>query len=299
MRIHHLNLGTMCPVGGSLMGRPKPGIGPARLTCHCLLLETTHGLVLVDTGLGTRDVTVPEARLSRFFIGLMRPRFDLDETAVRQVRRLGFSLRDVRHIVLTHLDFDHAGGLSDFPHARVHLLGDEVAAAHRRQGLLGRRRYRPDQWPSEQVWETYVPDGGERWFEFACVRALVGLPPEILLVPLAGHTEGHAGVAVRDSEGWLLHAGDAYFHRREVDPFHTGCPVGLRAYQRMMEVNREARLANQRRLRELARAQGDAVRIHCAHDPVEFDLWEAAGPHGEAPPVRLVPDPPPHASTRE
>jgi glyoxylase-like metal-dependent hydrolase (beta-lactamase superfamily II) len=36
-----------------------------------------------------------------------------------QVQRLGFDPRDVRHIVLTHLDFDHAGGLDDFPHATV------------------------------------------------------------------------------------------------------------------------------------------------------------------------------------
>jgi glyoxylase-like metal-dependent hydrolase (beta-lactamase superfamily II) len=33
--------------------------------------------------------------------------------------------KDVRHIVLTHLDFDPAGGLGDFPHATVHMLADE------------------------------------------------------------------------------------------------------------------------------------------------------------------------------
>jgi len=32
---------------------------------------------------------------------------------------------DVRHIVLTHLGFDHAGGLDDFPAATVHLLRQE------------------------------------------------------------------------------------------------------------------------------------------------------------------------------
>lgn len=291
MRIHHLNCGTMCPFGGRWMGRPEPGIGPAQLTCHCLLLETAHGLVLVDTGLGTQDVTVPEARLSRLFVGMMRPRLDLDETAVRHLKRLGFQTRDVQHIVLTHLDFDHAGGLSDFPDAQVHLLADEVAAARHRKGVIGRGRYRPEQWPSEQVWQTYSPDG-EGWLGFSCVRELAGLSPDILLIPLAGHTEGHAGVAVRMETGWLLHAGDAYFHRREVDPVHTGCPLGLRAYQRMMEVNRSARLDNQRRLRELVRAQGEAVRVMCAHDPVEFEQWALLGPHGEASPVRLVPDPP-------
>jgi glyoxylase-like metal-dependent hydrolase (beta-lactamase superfamily II) len=30
-------------------------------------------------------------------------------TAIRQLEQLGFDPRDVEHIVLSHLDFDHAG----------------------------------------------------------------------------------------------------------------------------------------------------------------------------------------------
>ena len=43
-----------------------------------------------------------------------------------------------------------------------------------------------------------------------------------------------------------------------------------------MEVDRAARLANQTRLRTLARAHGDEVRIFCAHDAVEFALLAGA-----------------------
>jgi glyoxylase-like metal-dependent hydrolase (beta-lactamase superfamily II) len=98
---------------------------------------------------------------------------------------------------------------------------------------------------------------------------LEGLPPEILLVPLAGHTWGHAGVAVDTGNGWLLHAGDAYFFRGEMGETYR-CPPGLAGYQRLMEVDRAARLANQARLRALAR--GGDVRIVSAHDPVELEL---------------------------
>lgn len=48
-----------------------------------------------------------------------------------------------------------------------------------------------------------------------------------------------------------------------------------------MEVDRRARLANQARLRQLARGHGDEVRMFCAHDPVEFACLaaEPADPH--------------------
>ncbi|MBZ5711667.1 MBL fold metallo-hydrolase [Nannocystis pusilla] len=282
MRIHHLNCGTMCPVGGRLMGRAPDDVGRARIPCHCLLIETDRGLVLVDTGLGREDIQAPDIRLSRFFVGLMRPRLDVDETAVRQIERLGFSPRDVRHIVLTHLDFDHAGGLTDFPHAQVHLLADEAHAAQQRAGLIARGRYRPLQWSMAGSWQTYGPAGDE-WFGFACVRQLVGLGPEILLVPLAGHTTGHAGVAVQADDGWLLHAGDAYFFHAEINVNNPHCPIGLRAYQAMMEVDRRARLSNQQRLRDLLYQHADAVRVLCAHDLAEFEMWAARGPHGSPP----------------
>lgn len=254
------------------MGRPEPGLGPSPLTCHCLLLETEAGLVLVDTGIGTLDVTAPLPRLSRFFVSLLRPRLDMEETALHQIQRLGFSAGDVRHIILTHLDFDHAGGITDFPEATVHLLGAELDAARQRRTPLERARYRPLQWPPPSSWQPYRAEG-EPWFGFASVRGLLGLPPEILLIPLAGHTPGHCGVAIQTDGGWLLHAGDAYFYRGEVDPHDPNCPIGLRAYQTMMEVDRKARLMNQRRLRELVRTQGRAVQLFCAHDHVEFEAF--------------------------
>ncbi len=274
MRIHHLNCGTCCPAGGRLFDGTSDA-PLAHLVCHCLLVETNQGLVLVDTGYGTREVDHPRPRLSPFFLGLNNPQLRAAETAVAQVRRLGFDPADVRHIVITHLDFDHAGGLEDFPHATVHLTAreKEVADAGRGGAFVGTRRYRPCQWDEVENWRLYPFGGGERWFGFDAVRDLEGLPPEILLVPLAGHTWGHAGVAIKAADGgWLLHAGDAYFYRGEVGGEDYSCPPGLRGYQRLMEVDRKARLENQRRLRALSIDHGDQVRLFCAHDVVEWEL---------------------------
>ena len=300
MRVHHLTCISTCPLGGRLFDGRTPGLFQrGRLTCHCVLVEGPDSLVLIDTGLGRFDVADPASRLSRFFLFLVRPEFREEMTAYRQIQRLGFDPRDVRHVVLSHLDFDHAGGLDDFPWATVHMLEDERRSAVAQRTLLDRMRYRPQQWGTMASWKTYRPAEGDRWFGFDSVRQLAGAPPEVLLVPLVGHTLGHAGVAIRISGRWLLLAGDAYFYRGEMDPDRPYCTPGLRFYQWMMEKDRAARLENQRRLRALGRVAGGAVDIFCSHDVAEFERlagrpasiptsWIPAGlgrrPH-EAPPL--------------
>lgn len=270
MKVHHLSCGTLCPFGGRLMDGVSGWLGPATLVCHCLLVETSEGLVLVDTGLGTGDVQEPRRRLSGFFRTAMRVRLDPQATALAQILKLGFQAADVRHIVLTHLDFDHAGGIEDFPQARVHVYRRELNAARHRDTAIERGRYRPQQWDADVQWQQYET-AGEPWFGFESIRDLVGLPPEILLVPLIGHTWGHCGVAIKGESGWLLHAGDAYFYHDEVHGRPPSCPPGLRAYQTMMEVDRAMRLHNQARLRQLATTEGDTVTLFCAHDRQELE----------------------------
>ena len=266
MRVHHLNCATFCPPGGLV----------APLVCHCLAVETAAGVVLVDTGLGTHDLAAPRARLGRSFLWTVGPRLDPAETARARLEALGIAAADVRHIVLTHLDPDHAGGLADFPEATVHVGAAELAAAEARRSWNERMRYRAAQWAHGPRWQTHEP-GGEAWHGFAGVRALAGLPPELLRVPLYGHTRGHHGIAIRADDGWLLHAGDAYFHADEMAG-SPRCPFGLRVYQRLMAVDREARLANRARLHALANDASAGVRVFCAHDAAELHRWQAAAP---------------------
>jgi glyoxylase-like metal-dependent hydrolase (beta-lactamase superfamily II) len=273
MKVHHLNCATFCPRGGRLFGDSGRWFEAAKLVCHCLLLETeSSGLVLIDTGFGTHDIAHPLERLGPGYgLGLL-PRLDVRETAYHRIRDLGFSADDVQHILLTHLDADHAGGLADFPRASVHLLADEHSAAHSHTGRA-RLRYRPAQWAHGVNWEFYAPQG-ERWFGFDCVRRLRGLPPEILFVPLRGHSFGHTAVAVSGTRGWLLHAGDAYFHHGQLEtPDH--CPRGLRLIERALAVDVAALRHNQQRLRDLAQERGKEVSVFCAHDPLEFERLQA------------------------
>lgn len=272
MRIHHLNCGTMRPFGGALVDGAGGGpLRTGRMVCHCLLIETDEGLVLVDTGIGTADVGAPIAGLGAAFVAATRPRLDLDETAVRQVQRLGYAAEDVRHIVLTHLDLDHAGGLADFPWAKVHVSAAEQRAALRPSTTKERGRYRGHQWSHDVDWALYEGAGGEHWYGFDAVRDLDGLPPEILLVPLVGHSVGHSGVAVNTGAGWLLHAGDAFFSWHEADPVRPGSTPILRVFQSIVEYERASRLGNQERLRELVAQHGSEVSVFCAHDAHALD----------------------------
>jgi glyoxylase-like metal-dependent hydrolase (beta-lactamase superfamily II) len=270
--IHHLNCGTMCPRGARQLAGSGGLLAETRLVCHCLLVEGAEGLVLIDTGFGLDDARNPR-QLGALFKALVRPRASAAECAVSQLREQGFDPDDVRHIVATHLDLDHAGGLPDFPDAEVHVLGRELQAAmnpSRRE----RDRYIAAHWAHGPRWIEHEP-AGEQWFGFDSVRALPASDDEILMIPLAGHTWGHACVAVRQQSGWLLHCGDAYFNHGEVEtPPH--CPWGLRAFQVFNQVDSAARRHNQERLRELALRHGDDVELICSHDPRLFDRHHAA-----------------------
>jgi glyoxylase-like metal-dependent hydrolase (beta-lactamase superfamily II) len=234
---------------------------------HCLLVETgSDGLVLVETGLGLGDVRRPDDTLGAEWVEMAQPVLAVEETAVRQVTELGYAPEDVRHILLTHLDVDHCGGLPDFPDAQVHVLTAELEAATTQAPSF---RYRPAHWAHGPKWVTYSPEPTSGWYGFTSIRP-AGLPEEFRLVPLGGHTAGHTGVAVHDGERWLLHCGDAYYYHRELDADPHPHPL-LDLVQTTSEVHHDLRLGTQARLRELVRDHGREVSLFSAHDP-----WELA-----------------------
>jgi len=253
----------MCPRGARLLAGTGGLLEPTRLVCHCLLIEGAEGLVLVDTGFGNGDVGSPR-QLGRLFSALVRPQLSEGETAHAQILARGFQPADVRHIVTTHLDLDHSGGLPDFPEADVHVLGTELQAA-RSPSLRDRTRYIAAHWAHGPRWVEHEA-GGDEWFGFAGVRILPGSDAEILMIPMPGHTRGHAAVAIRDGDGWLLHCGDAYFSQTEVQT-PPSCPPGLQVFETINATDNATRRRNLERLRELAARHGEEVRLLCSHDP--------------------------------
>ena len=179
----------------------------------CLLVETDQGLVLVDTGPGLDDYARKPGIVRAFQVTTIVP-LDPKETAVHQVARLGYRPEDVRHIVLTHMHFDHCGGLPDFPHATVHVHRREYEAftgPPRRWTDLAYVRRHIAHSPDFVLYD----ESSESWFDLPAIR--LPFEPEMWLVPLFGHSRGHCGVAIQTERGWLFHVADA-------------APVGLEEY---------------------------------------------------------------------
>jgi glyoxylase-like metal-dependent hydrolase (beta-lactamase superfamily II) len=183
-----------------------------RICTPCLLIDTDHGLVLVDTGLGLHDFVSP-GLLVRVFRWALRFPNDPEHTAVRQLSRLGHEPESVRHIVMTHLHFDHAGGLPDFPHAQVHVHRREYEAMLRPRSLmeLGYDRLDFQHGPS---WVLYG-QATEDWLGLEAFR--LPFTPEMYLAPLFGHTRGHCAVAIKDGHGWVFQCADALPTNAEFD----------------------------------------------------------------------------------
>lgn len=266
MKIHHLNCGSLCPVCKKLLQGSGGWLESASMCCHCLLIESRDGLVLVDTGFGVNDVIKPQ-QLGLSFRVVSQPQLKIEETAVYQINKLGFKRTDVKHIVLTHLDLDHAGGLSDFPDAKVHAHYHEIDAALAPRQWKEKARYRPHQLSHKPKWQNVI-DSQEIWFGFEQVKRLRGITSDILLIPLTGHTDGHCGVAVRQSNGkWLFHVGDLYMDRRSLSNTQ---PKAIRNIENMLAKDNQQRLQNVKRVKNLLDQHADAVDVFCAHDMSEF-----------------------------
>jgi glyoxylase-like metal-dependent hydrolase (beta-lactamase superfamily II) len=274
MRVHHLNAGSMMPLSAYLVNGQGGLFKRARLVCYILLIELRDGLMLVDTGLGLNDIAHKSA-LPSAFLKSAAPRLDPSETAIEQIRALRLAPDDVHHIVMTHLDLDHAGGLADFPKARVHLHRSEYQAAITGEIPAKPGRYRKHQWQHAPRWTLY-DCFDDVWLGLPSARVNIGGEPDVRLVPLSGHTPGHSGVVVKTERGWLLHAGDSYYFRGQIMTPPQRTPLALEFFKRMADTDRGMRIISERRVREL-RTVAD-LTIFCSHDPVEFERFSTASP---------------------
>jgi glyoxylase-like metal-dependent hydrolase (beta-lactamase superfamily II) len=196
------------------------GIGVAaeqriRVPIVAFLLEhPSAGLVLVDTGFHRSVAAGPASERARnlgpigrvLSRGLqMRP----EQTVVEQLRALGLDPRDVPLVVMTHLHFDHASALCDFPDATVLLARDEWdAATGRRAALRGYSRAQIDPRPSYRTVDFAAAGTPYESFERAVDVFGDG---SLKLVSTPGHSAGHLSLIARLSGREAMLTGDAAY----------------------------------------------------------------------------------------
>ncbi|MGZ8802534.1 MAG: MBL fold metallo-hydrolase [Mycobacterium sp.] len=262
MKVRHLNCGTMRP------------LGVADLVCHVLLVESDSGLVLVDAGFGSLDCAHP-GRFGQIRRRVIRPVFEPAETALSQIENLGYKCADVRHIIVTHFDADHIGGIADFPDAQIHVTAAEARGAMRSPAFGDRIRFRSVQWAHGPKIVEHQVDG-EAWRGFAAAKQLSEIAAGLVMVSLPGHTRGHACVAVDAGHRWILHSGDAFYQCGTIE----GTPrmPALTAFEKVVAYDQKKVKDNHSRLAELYRRKDPDLMIVCSHDRTLYERARATAP---------------------
>jgi N-acyl homoserine lactone hydrolase len=180
----------------SLLRRRKDVEFPA----FAFIVEHPEGHIAIDTGRVAEGW--PVALPMRRFIPTAPPMRPGEEIGP-QMETKGLRTEDVRRVVVTHLDVDHAGGIGHFPEAEFLVHRPEYALA---STFLGKQRYRPQDWPSWFKPTLYDLDP-EPHGPFPESKALTE-SGDVRLVPIPGHTIGQVGVVLRTNGVSLFFTAD-------------------------------------------------------------------------------------------
>jgi glyoxylase-like metal-dependent hydrolase (beta-lactamase superfamily II) len=180
-----------------------------------LLEHPSAGLVLIDTGFHRSIAEGPADERARNLGPVGRimgrhARMRPEQTVVAQLRELGLEPDDIGLLVMTHLHFDHASALCDFPHARVLVSQAEWAAANGRGSVM--RGYSKAQFDPRPTYMTIDFDGPGAVRQGPFERAVdVFADGSLMLVSTPGHSLGHLSVILRLGEREALLTGDAAY----------------------------------------------------------------------------------------
>jgi N-acyl homoserine lactone hydrolase len=178
---------------------------------YSYVVEHPDGHIAIDTGL---DAAVRVPRLQQRFAPrpVARPGHEIAD----RMRAEGLRPEDVRTVVITHLDWDHAGGVGAFSNAEVLVHRPEYEFA---SSAMGRMRYQPRLWPTDFEPTLYDLDP-EPYGPFPESKTLA---PDVRLVPIPGHSIAQVGAIVRANGHALLFAAD---HMLRQDWFVEDCRAG-------------------------------------------------------------------------
>ncbi|MBU2537848.1 MAG: MBL fold metallo-hydrolase [Proteobacteria bacterium] len=204
--IHWLEGGVFEVDGGSMFGvvprvlwEKKCAGTPdnyVRLANSPMLVQTPHGNVLIETGLGNK---LSEKQKTIFRV---RREWEL----LSGLARLGLSRESISHVILTHCDFDHAAGVTMYNETSGLELTFPAAMHH-----IQRREWEDVLAPNRRSAESYWPENFVGLTEGKNLRLIDGdseVVPGLRLVHTGGHTRGHQAVWLESEGAMALHLGD-------------------------------------------------------------------------------------------
>jgi glyoxylase-like metal-dependent hydrolase (beta-lactamase superfamily II) len=164
------------------------------------------GLVVFDTGLAARCRTEPEHYVGWLGAKLHMIRVPEHATLAEQMRASGLDPADVTRVVISHVHFDHTGGIPDFPNATV-----VVSSAEKDWVVHGLKRtdfVDLDALRGMEKWQTIDFSKEKRLATLVAANDLLG-DGSVLAVDLSGHTPGSTGLLIRTAAAPILLTGDA------------------------------------------------------------------------------------------
>ncbi len=190
-RLYVIPLGTVeVDVAKFMAWEPERGeryAGPVA----AFLIQTDDGKnVLVDTGLSPDHIDDPECRIPKPDVVVeMTPEDDIRH----QLSLIGIKPEDIDIVVITHFDFDHAGGNRFFPDA---------------QFVVQREQYEYAKATPERC---FAQDWDLPELDYRLIDGDQELLPGIELVTTPGHAPGHQSLIVRalPSTGTVILSSDA------------------------------------------------------------------------------------------
>jgi len=217
--------------------------GRIRVPVPCFLIDHPRGKVLFDSGLHPAVQVDAAGRL-----GNAARLFDVDfaagEDVAARLAALGVDVRHVRHLVNSHLHFDHTGGNASIPNAQLVVQRREWQAGA--DPDLARKNY----------YDRRDYDTGHDVLQVDGEHDLYG-DGRIVCIPTWGHTPGHQSLRVRLDGGEIVLTADACYLRRTLEALHL--PNIVHDADGMRES-----LARLRRLRDAG------ARIVFGHDPEDW-----------------------------
>ena len=190
---------------------------PTPIPCF-LIRHPSAGLILVDTGLHPAVASDPAKNLGRFTTWLMRPAQEPGQDVLSQLRAKGIDHSEIRMVIFTHLHYDHASAISEFPDATliVNAVEWQYAATVRNPDFKGYHRQQYD-YAFDFRTISFDSDKVSSYASFGRTLDLFG-DGSIRIASTPGHSPGHQSLICRLKEQDLVISGDAIYEESKLEP---------------------------------------------------------------------------------